>query len=154
MVSFEHASEGERRQRHTELQPLPCPELSLPPNMDAAGETPMGTLPGEEIPEVRGLDPGRGAGECVWGGWGAGLGCNGPRERVRAAVSRGPRGAELGAEAVKGEREKRDRVRVLARKLCKAWGWGCGGTIPVQMCTRGLCMGSAAALCRRRGSPP
>lgn len=47
--------------------------------MDAAGEPPVGTLPGEESPEVRGLDPGGlgsmfGAGESVWGAMAPGRG--------------------------------------------------------------------------------
>lgn len=62
--------------------------------MDAAGETPVGTLPGEENPEVGLLDPG-----C----WGLCLGCDCSKEGIVAAVPGGPQGAELGAEAVKGE---------------------------------------------------
>lgn len=61
--------------------PLPCAEP--PPEMDAAGETPAGTLPGDESPEVGGLVPGGlgrvfGAGEHVWGAMAAGRGSGRP----------------------------------------------------------------------------
>lgn len=47
--------------------------------MDAAGETPAGTLPGEESPEVGACDPGGlgsllGAEEWVWGAMASGRG--------------------------------------------------------------------------------
>lgn len=40
------------------------------------------------------------------GGWGKCLGCDGLKEGVGAAVTGGPQGAELGAEAVKGNERR------------------------------------------------
>ena len=65
MVSFEHASEGERRQRQAELQPLPCPALSLPPRWMLPASPPWGPSLGRRAPRYVAL---------ILGGWGACLG--------------------------------------------------------------------------------
>jgi len=79
-------------------------------------------------------------------GWAACLGCDGLREGARRLCP--PPGVQSWVLRLCKGKERKGTESVRASKS----GGGMGGTIPVQTCARGLCAGSAAALCQHRGS--
>lgn len=58
MIRFVVSSSEQAREATVSGRAAALPHAQPPPEMDPAGESPPGTLPGEESPEVGGSEPG------------------------------------------------------------------------------------------------